>query len=121
MTKRMILTVCVLVMLTATVTAQWQYLGYEQITVANSSIGITATVLQPNGGNTQPQANVGACRIETAQIRWRVDGVAPTSSVGTLAEIGDVIPLDGADALIRFRMIRTGGTSGVANCTVAQK
>lgn len=112
------LLVCVL---TVPVLAQWQYLGFEQVTVAATSIGITATVLQPNGANTQPQATVGSCRVETAQIRYRVDGTAPTAAVGTLAEIGDTIALSGADVLRSFRAIRTGAVSAVIDCTVGMR
>ena len=118
MTKR--ITLLLLVLLTASVSAQWTYLGFEQFTVAASSVGFTATTLQPNGANTQPQARVGSCRVETAQLRYRIDNVAPTSTVGTLAEIGDVIVLSGPDVLRNFRAIRTGATSAVIDCNVAQ-
>lgn len=118
MTKR--LTLLFVLLFTVSLSAQWTYLAYEQITVAATSIGITATTLQPNGVNTQPQARVGSCRAETGQMRYRVDGVAPTASVGTLIEIGDIVALQGPDVLRNFRAIRTGATSGVLNCSVAQ-
>lgn len=107
--------------LVSPVVAQWQYLAFEQVTVAAAAIGITATVLQPNGGGSSPQANVGTCRVETAQVRYRVDGGLPTTAIGTLAEIGDTIALDGSDILRLFKAIRTGAVSAVLDCTVGMR
>jgi hypothetical protein len=121
MMTRLLYTALLAITLTTALSAQWLYLNYEQIAVAASSIGITATKLQPNGANTQPQANVGACRVATAQIRYRIDGTAPTSTVGTVGEIGDVIALNGADVLQNFRAIRTTSTSAALDCSVAQR
>ena len=115
------LAVVALSLLTVPLLAQWQYLSFEQVTVAATAVGITATVLQPNGGGSSPQANVGTCRVETAQVRYRVDGALPTATVGTLAEIGDTIALDGADILRLFKAIRTGAVSAVMDCTVAMR
>lgn len=89
------------------------YVAFEQITVAGTSIGFTAAAITPSGS---PEASVAACRLETAQIRWRIDGQAPTSSVGTLLEIGDTVVISGHDSMVRFRAIRTG-SSGTLDCT----
>lgn len=117
---RSLLTLLVLLAVAVPLHGQWTYLKYEQIAVAASSVGFTATTLQPNGANTQPQATVGVCRVDTAQIRYRIDGTAPTSSVGIVGNPGDVIPLDGADVLRNFRAIRTTSTSAALDCQVAQ-
>jgi hypothetical protein len=121
MTKRLIYALLFALTLTMAVSAQWAYLGFEQITVAGTSVGFTATTLRPNGANTSPQATVGACRVTTAQIRYRIDGTAPTSTVGIVAEIGDVIALNGPDVLQKFRAIRTTSTSAALDCSVGQK
>jgi hypothetical protein len=34
---------------------------------------------------------MATCRLETAEIRYQVDGTAPTTTVGTLLEVGDVL------------------------------
>ncbi len=83
---------------------------YESITVANTAIGLTATTTNPTGG-----FQMGRCqaRLETAQVRFRFDGTAPTSSEGTLLEVGDVLSLDTIETARRVQFIRTGGTSGV--------
>lgn len=99
----------------AVVRAAVDYTAFEQITVANSAIGLTsATIVQGSG---HVQANTATCRLETAQIRYRIDGTAPTTTVGTLLEIGDSVILRGTDVLLKFSAIRTGGSSGVLDCT----
>lgn len=98
----------------ATADGAYSYLAYEQVTVANSSIGLTATKITPTG---LPMATKASCRLETAEIRYVIDGSAPTTTVGTPLEPGDVLDLDGHDVLVNFRAIRTGATSGVLNCS----
>lgn len=117
---RALLTAGLLLLAVPVSSSQWQYLAFEQITVAATAIGITATVIQPGGSGTQPQATVGSCRLETAQVRYTVNGTTPTTTVGTQLEIGDTVILNGTDILRLFRAIRTGGTSGVLNCNVAK-
>jgi hypothetical protein len=81
----------------------------EQITVGTSSIGISSTTLRPVGN---PPMMIFRCRLETAEIRYRTDG-APTSTVGTLMEVGDVLDIDNPSDAARIRFIRTTGVSGV--------
>jgi hypothetical protein len=97
------------------------YIAFEQVTVAAVSIGFTSTKVEPDGSGAGRQADTAVCRLETAEIRYTIDGTTPTSSVGTLLEIGDVLTITGHDSIMRFRAIRTGAVSGVANCTYSQK
>lgn len=111
--RRLILLVVLCVTLAAG-TGQTQHrTTFEQITVANTAIGITAAI----------RAGMSACavRLETAQIRWRIDA-APSASVGTLLEIGDVLTITRAEDLGMIKFIRTGATSGLLNawCWTAQ-
>src|SRR5580704_15912761 len=48
-------------------------LGYQQITNLSSAVGFTSV---PSG------TNYAVITVETAGIRWRDDGTAPTASVG---------------------------------------
>lgn len=89
--------------------SQLQAIGWEVITVAASSVGFTAATLNPDGAGPATRCYG---RLETGEIRFRIDGGAPTSSVGLLLEIGEQITIDGPANLSRFRAIRTGGTSG---------
>jgi len=82
---------------------------YESITVADSAIGLTAAKYL--------DAEHAEITLETAQIRFRLDGTDPTSSEGHLVEVGDVITLNSAAQIAIFRAIRTGSTSGVLKVT----
>ena len=93
---------------------QFTYTAQEQITVAGTAIGFTAATI--NVGDGHAQANTATCRNETAQIRVTVDGTTPTSTVGTLVEIGDTFQVSSNNAMNLFRAIRTGGTSGKLTC-----
>jgi hypothetical protein len=109
------LTFLALVVASITLAAQTPYYGYEQITVANSAIGFTASKITE--GNGHPQATRALCRLETAEIRYRTDGGTPTSSVGTLLEPGDVLEINADPVQIaQFLAIRTGSTSGSLSC-----
>ncbi|HXG71325.1 MAG TPA: hypothetical protein VNJ04_12035 [Gemmatimonadaceae bacterium] len=104
----------VIALLAVPVSAQQQYLAFEQVTVAATSIGFTSALINPAG---QVQANKAVCRVETAQMRFRIDGTAPTAAVGTILDVGDILTLVGNDVLRSFRAIRTGATSGVLSCS----
>lgn len=81
--------------------------SYESITVADTAVGIGASTL------TLVLVD-GVCsgRLETAQVRFRVDGTDPTASEGVLIETGDFVVIRGLGNLTRFKAIRTGGSSG---------
>lgn len=83
---------------------------YESITVANTAIGFTSAKIADIKSRI-------VCTLETAQIRFRVDSVDPTSTEGHLLEIGQNIELFNTTDFARFRAIRTGATSGVLKCT----
>ena len=82
---------------------------YQQLTVDNTSGGVAISAATLSG--------MGACqaRLETAQIRFRYDGTGPTTTVGTLLEIGDVVTFSNLVQARAARFIRTGSTSGVLN------
>lgn len=92
------------------VASQVQVKTYASLTVADSSVGLASATISPDG-----QQQIAQCyaRLETAQIRYRWDGTAPTSSEGILLEVGDTLTIDGFDVASAIRFIRTGATSGV--------
>ena len=85
--------------------------GFETITVAAVAIGPTASVY---AGGTAPTSSAKFALfgpLESGQVRWVDDGITnPTTVVGHLMNIGDVLEYDGPLEKIKF--IRTGGTSG---------
>jgi len=87
----------------------------EAITVSSTAIGITASLL--SSGTTRAQKSEGLCTVESNQIRYRVDGSNPTTSVGHVADPGDIIHLEGLSELVNFRAIRTSADAKLY-CTV---
>ena len=75
------------------------------------------TVDDSAGGRVLPSIPAGAvaavCRLETEQVRFTLDGTAPTSSAGKTLEVGELLTLDSREELTGFLAIRTGGSSGV--------
>lgn len=82
----------------------------EKITVADSAIGFTDSLINAGDG-VLPATAVFV--VETAQLRFRVDGGDPTTTVGILAEVGDFVEITGEHDVEKFRAIRTGATSAV--------
>lgn len=90
---------------------------YAAVTVAGTAIGLLDTITE--AAIRKFGANVKATVVvETAQVRYRADGTDPTASVGTPADPDDVIELESADEIVKFRAIRTGGTSAALHVHV---
>lgn len=81
--------------------------GRQALTVDNTVGGVALTV--PTGGVA------ATARLETAQIRYTLDGTAPTTTVGTLLNPDEVLEFESQSELTGFLAIRTGGTSGTLN------
>lgn len=84
---------------------------YESITVSASVVTLTASKLSPTDGT--PPAASALLSLETAAIRYRLDGVDPTSSEGHLLASGDVLLLENITALRQFKAIKDTGVDGV--------
>lgn len=99
--------------------------AYEKI-ATTSAIGITASLIKvgtasgnDHSGHTPfwRSATDAFITIETAAIRWTVDGTTPvvtatSGGTGHLANAGDVITLEGEDAIKKFRCINAVASSG---------
>lgn len=93
-----------------------------QVTGSNAGQHESITVDNTAGGKAFTTAKIAGMRyafvtVETAQVRFTIDGTAPTTTVGHLLEIGDILKLDSAEDLAAFRAIRTGSTSATIHCT----
>lgn len=84
---------------------------YEAITVDNTAGGKACTTAKYAG------CTKAFITVETAQIRFTIDGTAPTTTAGHLLNPGDILKLDSAEDITAFRAIRVGATSGVIHCT----
>ncbi len=84
---------------------------HESVTVGATAVGITTTATT----NVLPAAAL--ITVETASIRYCVDGTAATSSVGHRADAGDVIELSNRDEVTKFSAIRKDGTDATIKVT----
>ena len=80
---------------------------HESITVSSSSVGLTEATYSP--GTQVPPTRGAIITVEDQNIRFRIDGTAPTSSVGHLAKNDDTITLGSIDDVTNFRAIRQSG------------
>lgn len=91
------------------------------LTVADAAGGvgvIDAASATPTASEVAMSSYAELGPLETAQIRYRLDGTAPTTTVGHLLEIGERLILEDHDEVKRFLAIRTGGTSGTLPVTL---
>jgi hypothetical protein len=107
--RRTIFVVLALALLTVAVGAQTAA-SYQSVTVAASAVGVTCSAADVRMFAT----------LETAQVRYRIDGSDPTSSEGHVLNAGDSLVLTGYGNIAAFRAIRTGSTSGVLKVTLFQ-
>ena len=87
---------------------------YHLIKLKPEAAASKQTVSDTAGGVTPPSARTiyAVGRVETAQIRFFVDGSTATATNGLLAEIGEMIILETRWEIDNFSAIRTGGVSG---------
>lgn len=84
---------------------------FENLSIAGTAVGLAALTKEPGGtGAGLVTACVG--QVETAQVRVRLDGTAPTASVGVALEVGDILELRNVHDIGAFKAIRTTVTSG---------
>ena len=83
--------------------------AYESVTVDSTAGGKALTKYGRN--------KYAIITVETAQIRFTLDGTAPTTTVGHLLNAGDILELDSLEDMKSFRAIRTGATSATIHVT----
>lgn len=90
--------------------------AYNIVDYLSATVATTAgTILALADGGAVSKPSAAKCFIgslETAQLRARGDGTAPTSSEGELVNVGDTVMLDESE-IGAMNFIRTGATSGV--------
>jgi hypothetical protein len=96
---------------------------HERIDTLTSSTGFTSSNYDVTDGIAGNDANWKVLRaeevvitVETADIRWTVDGSTPTVTSGTgnghLASAGDVISITGYENIQNFKAINAVASSG---------
>jgi len=78
---------------------------HETITVSSTSIGATASKINPGGGGN---AYYALFTVETVDVRFWLDGTAPTSTVGTKLSVGQNLEIHGKENIANVRFISTG-------------
>jgi len=78
----------------------------EKITVSNVPIGFTATKISPGEDFIGKTCVSSFFVLEDNDIRFTLDGVVPTSTVGIILKKGQSLMLNNHDDIIRFRAIR---------------
>ena len=95
--------------------------AFEQVTVDSTGggFGLTGTTIDTFDSTTKEhrKASEAQLSVETAQIRYTVDGTAPTTTVGHIANDGDILVITGQQNLTKFKAIRTGATSATLTVT----
>jgi hypothetical protein len=82
-------------------------IGYQQITSLTAAASLTVPQRDLSGLNQRP--TFALITPLTGNVRWRDDGVAPTSTVGMPLAAGVTLQYDGD--LTRIRFIDNGGTA----------
>ena len=77
---------------------------FESLSVSSSAVGITSSTIRPPGQGLQN--NFCTAYVDGANVRFRFDGTAPTSSVGAIAQSGDTISIDNIEQASAIRFIR---------------
>lgn len=113
-TRRSRLAILLALVVSLTSSALADVATWEKLTVAGTAVGLSSTTITPSG---RPDRKACILTLETAQIRWRVDGTSPDATTGHIMDPGGAITVRGQADLSRFRAIRTGGSSGVLSVT----
>lgn len=117
--KRALMSAGGLLLLTSVLYAQNPVATFEQVAVnANTGgVGFTASKITPDSpsGNMMTLAT---CRVESNSVRFRFDGTAATSQIGTIANVGDVFYISGHDAMVLFKAIsQNAASSELLDCS----
>ena len=85
--------------------------AYEAVAISNASKGFTSATYSPA---TYGPASRAFITVETDQIRWTCDGsTVPTSTVGHLANDGDIVIIEGINNVKNFRCIRVNTDASI--------
>lgn len=94
-------------------------LSFEKLTVSTSVVSLTSSYINPTpgqeGAGTHPSC--AYITVEGGSVRFRVDGVDPTTTTGHACSDQDIVVLDTRLALEQFRVIRSGDQDATLQVT----
>lgn len=82
--------------------------GYQQIVGLVAATSLTVPTTQVGGEKNYSPA-LALIRTESQPVRWRDDGTDPTTTVGMILNVGDILKYDGN--LSKIRLIQTAATA----------
>ena len=97
--------------------------GFETIADTSTAIGFTAAKIAPTTGNhVGKKAKAALISVETADVRFTLDGTTPTITAGTgaghLLPSGGEYEIKGTANVANFKVINAVDASGaVVKCT----
>ena len=80
--------------------------AFEALAVSTTAVAFTAATYAPTTGTPAVMAK---CSVETAAVRYRLDGTDPTATVGEVLEPGDELAVWGTMDIRSIRFIRRDG------------
>jgi hypothetical protein len=95
-------------------TQEYRWAARERLTIDNTAAGIpfTSSTYDPTSGDFKGMpAQIAKCHVESADIRYRQDGTAPSATVGRIAYETSEFYIQGSQNIKKFLAIRTGATS----------
>ena len=65
--------------------------------------------------------NFATIKVETASIRFRIDGTDPATAVGVLVAATEIMEIEGRDTLDMIKMVEATSTDAVINVAYGVK
>ena len=84
---------------------QGEIIGYEEIYINESVVGLNPAVYSPTDGSSASKAFITS---EGGDMRYRVDGQDPTPSTGHLLLDSDFLELESIYLIQKFRAVKAG-------------
>ena len=91
----------------------YQWATFESITVSTTALGLTAALKE--------DADLALVTVESQAVRYRLDGLAPTATVGHNLDVGAVLELEGHWEIDQFQAIRRDGVDATLRVSYSTK
>lgn len=92
----------------------FQAFDFEALTVSTAAVGLTTSKFSLTEISSVTRRVM--CFVESANVRMRLDGTAPTSLVGHILKDGDTIILGSYSDIANARWIRDDSTDATLAC-----
>lgn len=93
----------------------YETFAYEQLVVDGVTQLTEATFTTTTKDGDVQVAKRAIITVENAQLRYRMDGGNPTTTLGHLLNPQDILVIIGNQNMLNFRAIKTGSTNSEIN------